>query len=945
VTPSSSTVLTRSDILTSTSLELPQTTLFDDIPIPIASTDPLSLLRAHLDDPIMVIPVIPFNAIRQVANAFDKTLKLVIQDIGSLESHSRLLLFGPYVLATKTQSKVKQSFLTLQRARSFCSASLDEIYATIHNDSRRRDIPLDGPERQKKSTIKAIKRLISLGRPGDAIRQLNSAGVHRTTPDIVEKLSNLHPQGISITPEPSNFRQIQFSAAQVITALDSFPKGSSAGPFGLSPGAISSMTSDTQLGPAVLESLAIFSGLFVSGRLPNDVSPFYGSARLIPLVKRKNNGIRPMAVGETLRRLACKLALTIISSDIGPYFQPTQLGVGCPNGTDTIIHGIASTMESLLDDECILQIDFKNAFNMVDRKSYMNLVNIHFPLLSNIVHYLYEAHSYLIVGPQIHLRSSSGVQQGCPLAAFLFALVLKDLISNIIPHSLKFNKWYLDDGHLAGKTVDIIAALKIIQRLGPERGILLNLSKCVVFKNPNILPIEMDADLRLVTDLGLDIVRDGIMVLGSPVGNDCYVSRHIMDQVERSSQAMMETAILDDPQCELLLLRCCTGAPRMTYWQRTCNPAIIIDHLSTFDKYVNQTLQHILGAPVREDDRLLMHLPLSLGGLGIPIASISSNAAFVASVGSSWHLQQVPSPRIGFIESVVQLSNSGITVPILSPNLSSALNDIPPLQKSKEFLQSKFMITINEYIKTGLMNNFDLRRKTIVTGRSCHGASYWLTNPPNWVDNSIIDASPFRLLVKYSLGMPIILASQRCPDCNNLMDVYGDHAVTCKTGCGVIDKHNSIVKSLVKKMRSAAMTCSYEAKNLNNSSRQRPGDIFIPEFDIYGDAYLDVSVINITVKSYLPKSSKGLLCGANVRYSEKMKKYPDLGPKFKPLVIESTGGWHGYSMDYLKTMAGHIASRSDKSILTVLNDLLSICSFALQRNQGTMLVRRCLGLF
>jgi hypothetical protein len=54
-----------------------------------------------------------------------------------------------------------------------------------------------------------------------------------------------------------------------------------------------------------------------------------------------------------------------------------------------------------------------------------------------------------------------------------------------------------------------------------------------------------------------------------------------------------------------------------------------------------------------------------------------------------------------------------------------------------------------------------------------------------------------------------------------------------------------------------------------------------------------------------------------------MKKYPDLGPKFKPLVIESTGGWHGYSMDYLKTMAGHIASRSDKSILTVLNDLLS----------------------
>jgi hypothetical protein len=38
------------------------------------------------------------------------------------------------------------------------------------------------------------------------------------------------------------------------------------------------------------------------------------------------------------------------------------------------------------------------------------------------------------------------------------------------------------------------------------------------------------------------------------------------------------------------------------------------------------------------------------------------------------------------------------------------------------------------------------------------------------------------------------------------------------------------------------MTCSFEAKNLNNSSRQRPGDIFIPEFDIYGVTYLDVNI-------------------------------------------------------------------------------------------------------
>jgi hypothetical protein len=95
---------------------------------------------------------------------------------------------------------------------------------------------------------------------------------------------------------------------------------------------------------------------------------------------------------------------------------------------------------------------------------------------------------------------------------------------------------------------------------------------------------------------------------------------------------MIAAAILEDPRCELLLLRCCSGAPKMIYWLRTCNPDFIRSHLITFDSHVDRTLQHILGTPVRENDRLLMHLPLSLGGLGIPISALSAESAFVASI-------------------------------------------------------------------------------------------------------------------------------------------------------------------------------------------------------------------------------------------------------------------------------------------------------------------------
>ena len=75
-------------------------------------------------------------------------------------------------------------------------------------------------------------------------------------------------------------------------------------------------------------------------------------------------------------------------------------------------------------------------------------------------------------------------------------------------------------------------------------------------------------------------------------------------------------------------------------------------------------------------------------------------------------------------------------------------------------------------------------------------------------------------------------------------------------------------------------------------NRERPGDIYMPEFDVYGDAYFDVSVISICAESYVSRAAKGQLEGRKIRYKQKMDKYPEWGSRFKPLVFESTGGWH-----------------------------------------------------
>jgi hypothetical protein len=51
-----------------------------------------------------------------------------------------------------------------------------------------------------------------------------------------------------------------------------------------------------------------------------------------------------------------------------------------------------------------------------------------------------------------------------------------------------------------------------------------------------------------------------------------------------------------------------------------------------------------------------------------------------------------------------------------------------------------------------------------------------------------------------------------------------------------IDKHNSIVNGIFGHMKKANITCSSETFNPMNDTRQRAGDIYMPEFDMYGDA-------------------------------------------------------------------------------------------------------------
>ena len=109
---------------------------------------------------------------------------------------------------------------------------------------------------------------------------------------------------------------------------------------------------------------------FVNFVMNNDIpslprSSFFG-ANLIAF-KKKDGGLRPIAVGETLRRLAVKCAASKLSAKCAEVLFPVQLGVGVPGGIEAAIHSAHAELHQAPSDICVLKLDFSNAFNTIRR--------------------------------------------------------------------------------------------------------------------------------------------------------------------------------------------------------------------------------------------------------------------------------------------------------------------------------------------------------------------------------------------------------------------------------------------------------------------------------------------------------------------------------------------------------------------------------------------------
>src|SRR4051812_17818609 len=91
-----------------------------------------------------------------------------------------------------------------------------------------------------------------------------------------------------------------------------------------------------------------------------------------------------LCCGDPLCRLVSKCFCLLGKDDISTTFQGRNYGVGCPGGVEVVAHNLRDTLRSHDgSDLALLKIGFKNAFNMVDRTSFMSGSCRVFPELSS----------------------------------------------------------------------------------------------------------------------------------------------------------------------------------------------------------------------------------------------------------------------------------------------------------------------------------------------------------------------------------------------------------------------------------------------------------------------------------------------------------------------------------------------------------------------------------
>ncbi|CAK0886144.1 unnamed protein product [Prorocentrum cordatum] len=469
--------------------------------------------------------------------------------------------------------------------------------------------------------------LLPKGMADTSIRTLRA--LERKHPQETEERDLIVPQGVSGPQE-------DFLDMDILAALGTFPKCSASRLSGLkAQHFLDAVASPDQA--SGLDALTHLVNLLARGPAAQHLSQHVAVASLTALPK-DDGDIRPIAVGEVFRRLTNNILCADVTAEARRLFWPLQVGVASPLGTETVVHTFQQYVSRHQNspDKAVLLIDFRNAFNSVQRFVFLDEVGRHMPCLEAWARWCYGGPSDPLFGSRV-LMSNRGVQQDDALGPLLFSLAVHPLLQELKSYAgLDIVCGYLDDFCVAGEFGATLRALRLTQRKAASLGLELDLDKCEAIpaagRNAECSLSEFPAVVQRKVD-------GCFKLLDTPVGCQEHCAEYVEVKRARKLTAMLdEVPLLEDAQVAHKLLSRCFGAARLVHSMRTTRPDWITRGLERSQQALRSTFQICTGTALNESQRQQASLPLSKGGLGFRFGNSHAAAAYLASRVAARHL-------------------------------------------------------------------------------------------------------------------------------------------------------------------------------------------------------------------------------------------------------------------------------------------------------------------
>lgn len=780
------------------------------------------------------------------------------------------------------------------------------------------------------SLSKRVECKISDGDIKGAVRILSSSDT--LSPQDVstfEQLKAKHPtpsRPMSFPDPPDkHIDPLVVSEKEVFFSIKSFPNGSGSGIDGFLPQHLKDLTlsSTGEAGLRLTKSITALSNYMLFGKLQSDFIKIMYGASLCALDK-KDGGVRPIAIGNAFRRLTSKLASASVRSEMASKFAPRQVGFGIKGGCEAAAHATRTFIKKNSHKRVVIvKIDFRNAFNEVDRDIFLNEMKLHCPAIFPYLWQCYSAPSLLFYGDFI-LLSQNGAQQGDPYGPLIFSSAIQFIINALVSEFVIF---YLDDGTIGGAVEDVLRDFKTIKEECAKIGLQINPTKCELFFCSTV-----DQDIVSQFDQispGICIINE-FTLLGTSITDNAFdkVFNKKLSELKLLFERLRE---LDNYHIAFYILKNCFAIPKLVFLLRTTPTWNHTEFVEKMDNEIKSTLETITNSLLKDDTWTMATLPIRSGGTGIRRVRDTALPAFLSSINavSSLVSTMLHSPTLN-IEEIADYEDSINAWYSLQPD--RAIPETPSLQKRWD-----------EIVVNRLMNSFQFERdedkarilavRKPESGALLQEARIWLHALPSKSIGTLLDNNAFRIIMGLRLGLDI--CSPHICVCGSRVEKNGHHGLKCKNKAGRHALHTEINCILKRALSSADVPSKLEPPGLARDDGKRVDGMTLIPWSKGSTLIWDATCTDTFAPSNINFSKREAGRAAEDKARRKVKKYESLINQnylFVPFSVETMGPWSHEAMSFFNDLSKMMILKTNEP--RTKSFLMQRLSMAIQRGNA-----------